>query len=187
LKFSTDFKSTGSAPAAPAANIPEEQQRLAGGARRRGPTRPGGQLCGASEEIKEGHAIDAQRRARSHGRRQRRRLQDAHWYSDYIGGRFQSYAIGNILSAQFYAAALKAHPDIPWQIADGFDSVKIARNHSLFRSYVGHFESRRGFRIPHRMSFKPERAGSRKRIYSGLPPPCSFITTAVDLSMVRAT
>jgi hypothetical protein len=28
----------------------------------------------------------------------------------HIGGRFQSYAIGNILSAQFYAAALKAHP-----------------------------------------------------------------------------
>ena len=28
-------------------------------------------------------------------------LQDAHWYSGYIGGRFQGYAIGNILSAQF--------------------------------------------------------------------------------------
>jgi carboxypeptidase Taq len=38
------------------------------------------------------------------------RLQDVHWYSGYIGGRFQSYAIGNILSAQFYAAALQAHP-----------------------------------------------------------------------------
>jgi carboxypeptidase Taq len=46
-------------------------------------------------------------------------LQDAHWYSGYIGGRFQSYAIGNILSAQFYAAALKAHPDIPHEIAKG--------------------------------------------------------------------
>jgi carboxypeptidase Taq len=46
-------------------------------------------------------------------------LQDAHWYSGYIGGRFQSYAIGNILSAQFYAAALKAHPDIPREIANG--------------------------------------------------------------------
>ena len=46
-------------------------------------------------------------------------LQDAHWYSGYIGGRFQSYTIGNILSAQFYAAALKAHPEIPQEIAAG--------------------------------------------------------------------
>ena len=46
-------------------------------------------------------------------------LQDAHWYSGYIGGRFQSYTVGNILSAQFYAAALKAHPDIPREIASG--------------------------------------------------------------------
>jgi carboxypeptidase Taq len=46
-------------------------------------------------------------------------LQDAHWYSGYIGGRFQSYTVGNILSAQFYAAALKAHPDIPCEIASG--------------------------------------------------------------------
>ena len=46
-------------------------------------------------------------------------LQDVHWYSGYIGGRFQSYTIGNILSAQFYAAALQAHPDIPSEIATG--------------------------------------------------------------------
>jgi carboxypeptidase Taq len=46
-------------------------------------------------------------------------LQDAHWYSSYIGGQFQSYTIGNILSAQFYAAALKAHPEIPQEIASG--------------------------------------------------------------------
>lgn len=46
-------------------------------------------------------------------------LQDAHWYSSYIGGQFQSYTIGNILSAQFYAAALKAYPDIPQRIASG--------------------------------------------------------------------
>ena len=46
-------------------------------------------------------------------------LQDVHWYSGYIGGRFQSYTIGNILSAQFYAAALKAHPEIPQEIAPG--------------------------------------------------------------------
>jgi carboxypeptidase Taq len=46
-------------------------------------------------------------------------LQDVHWYSGGIGGAFQSYTIGNILAAQFYAAALRAHPDIPGQIAHG--------------------------------------------------------------------
>jgi hypothetical protein len=37
------------------------------------------------------------------------------------------------------------------------------------------------------MSFKPERAGSRKRIYSRVLPPRSFITGAMDLAVVRAT
>jgi carboxypeptidase Taq len=46
-------------------------------------------------------------------------LQDVHWYSRRIGGGFQSYTIGNVLSAQFYAAALRAHPDIPQEIAKG--------------------------------------------------------------------
>jgi carboxypeptidase Taq len=46
-------------------------------------------------------------------------LQDVHWYSGNIGGGFQSYAIGNILSAQFFAAATKAHPEISSEIATG--------------------------------------------------------------------
>src|SRR5271169_4725603 len=46
-------------------------------------------------------------------------LQDVHWYFGSIGGGFQSYAIGNILSAQFFAAAIKAHPDISSEIASG--------------------------------------------------------------------
>jgi carboxypeptidase Taq len=47
-------------------------------------------------------------------------LQDVHWYGvSTIGGAFQSYTIGNILSAQFYAAAVKAHPGIPGEIARG--------------------------------------------------------------------
>jgi carboxypeptidase Taq len=48
-------------------------------------------------------------------------LQDVHWYggTGTVGGGFQSYTIGNILSAQFYAAAVKAHPDIPVEIAKG--------------------------------------------------------------------
>ena len=46
-------------------------------------------------------------------------LQDVHWYSGAIGGAFQSYTIGNILAAQFFAAARQAHPDIPAEIARG--------------------------------------------------------------------
>ncbi|HEX5997994.1 MAG TPA: carboxypeptidase M32 [Hyphomicrobiaceae bacterium] len=46
-------------------------------------------------------------------------LQDVHWYAGTIGGRFQGYTIGNILSAQFYDAAVAAHPEIPQAIRRG--------------------------------------------------------------------
>ncbi len=46
-------------------------------------------------------------------------LQDVHWYAGMIGGAFQGYALGNIMNAQFYEAALKSHPDIPSHIAQG--------------------------------------------------------------------
>jgi carboxypeptidase Taq len=51
-------------------------------------------------------------------------LQDVHWYAGPIGGGFQGYTIGNILSAQFYDAAVKAQPEIPREIAAGrFDTL----------------------------------------------------------------
>jgi carboxypeptidase Taq len=46
-------------------------------------------------------------------------MQDVHWYNGVIGGAFQGYTLGNILNAQFYRAALAAHPDIPEQIGCG--------------------------------------------------------------------
>lgn len=46
-------------------------------------------------------------------------LQDVHWFGGLIGGAFQGYTLGNIMSAQFYDAALKAHPEIPAEIAQG--------------------------------------------------------------------
>lgn len=46
-------------------------------------------------------------------------LQDVHWFGGLVGGAFQGYTLGNILGAQFYAAALQAHPEIPAQIAQG--------------------------------------------------------------------
>ncbi len=46
-------------------------------------------------------------------------LQDVHWYAGQIGGGFQGYTLGNILSGVFYSAALKAIPEIPQQIRQG--------------------------------------------------------------------
>jgi carboxypeptidase Taq len=46
-------------------------------------------------------------------------MQDVHWYGGIVGGGFQGYTLGNILGAQFYEAALKAHPGIPDQIRQG--------------------------------------------------------------------
>ncbi len=39
-------------------------------------------------------------------------LQDVHWYGEMIGGMFQGYTLGNIMGAQFFEAALQAHPEI---------------------------------------------------------------------------
>lgn len=51
-------------------------------------------------------------------------LQDAHWYGGIIGGAFQGYTLGNVFSSQFYAAALKANPEIPNEIRSGkFDHI----------------------------------------------------------------
>lgn len=46
-------------------------------------------------------------------------MQDVHWYAGPVGGGFQGYAIGNILSAQLFAAAVDAHPEIGAEIAGG--------------------------------------------------------------------
>ena len=46
-------------------------------------------------------------------------LQDVHWYGGIIGGNFQCYTLGNILSAQFFEAATRAQPAIPAEIAVG--------------------------------------------------------------------
>ena len=46
-------------------------------------------------------------------------LQDVHWYDGPIGGAFQGYTLGNVLSAQFFGAAVKARADIPAQIERG--------------------------------------------------------------------
>jgi carboxypeptidase Taq len=50
-------------------------------------------------------------------------LQDIHWSMGGIGY-FATYALGNLLSAQYYNTALKAHPQITDEIASGkFDTL----------------------------------------------------------------
>ena len=52
-------------------------------------------------------------------------LQDVHWFAGQIGGAFQGYTLGNVLSAQFYSQALQAHPEISDQIGQGqFDTLR---------------------------------------------------------------
>ena len=46
-------------------------------------------------------------------------LQDVHWFSREIGGAFQGYTLGNVLAAQFWAAAVREQPGIPAGIARG--------------------------------------------------------------------
>jgi carboxypeptidase Taq len=43
-------------------------------------------------------------------------LQDVHWYAGVVGGAFQSYTLGNIMSAQFFAAARRDLPGLDAQI-----------------------------------------------------------------------
>ena len=61
-------------------------------------------------------------------------LQDVHWYGGGLGGGFQGYTIGNILSAQFYAAAVKANPGISSEIAGGeFETLHGWLTDNLYR------------------------------------------------------
>jgi len=46
-------------------------------------------------------------------------MQDMHWYAIQIGGVFQGYTLGNILSAQFFDTAVRAHPQIPEEFKQG--------------------------------------------------------------------
>ena len=46
-------------------------------------------------------------------------LQDVHWYGGQIGGMFQGYTIGNILSALWFEEALKVHPHILAEMEQG--------------------------------------------------------------------
>ncbi len=59
-------------------------------------------------------------------------LQDVHWYAGFIGGSFQGYTLGNILSAQFFNQAIAAHPTITAEIGRG----EFATLHSWLRENI---------------------------------------------------
>jgi carboxypeptidase Taq len=59
-------------------------------------------------------------------------LQDVHWYSGPIGGEFQGYTLGNILSAQFYDEAVRAHAEIPGSVRKG----EFAKLHGWLRENI---------------------------------------------------
>ena len=61
-------------------------------------------------------------------------LQDVHWFGGAIGGAFQGYTLGNILSAQFFEAATRAHPSIPDDMARGeFGALRDWLTSNLYR------------------------------------------------------
>lgn len=61
-------------------------------------------------------------------------LQDVHWYGDFIGGQFQGYTLGNIMAAQFLAAAKRANPSIDDEITQGnFATLKSWLTQNIYR------------------------------------------------------
>lgn len=61
-------------------------------------------------------------------------LQDVHWYGGLVGGAFQGYTLGNVLSAQLYDAAVRARPGIPADVAVGrYDALRSWLTETLYR------------------------------------------------------
>jgi carboxypeptidase Taq len=46
-------------------------------------------------------------------------MQDVHWFSGLVGGSFQGYTLGNVIGSLFFSQALKAHPEISADMAQG--------------------------------------------------------------------
>ena len=61
-------------------------------------------------------------------------LQDVHWYGGIVGGAFQSYTLGNIMSAQFFAAARRDLSDLDAQIgAAEFEPLRTWLTANIYR------------------------------------------------------
>jgi carboxypeptidase Taq len=61
-------------------------------------------------------------------------MQDVHWFGGLIGGAFQGYTIGNVLSASLFDAARAARPAIPGEIERGeFTTLRGWLTENLYR------------------------------------------------------
>lgn len=61
-------------------------------------------------------------------------LQDVHWFAGTIGGSFQGYTLGNVLSAQFFAAAARDLGDVDAQMAVGdFAPLRTWLSENVYR------------------------------------------------------
>lgn len=61
-------------------------------------------------------------------------MQDVHWYGGFIGGSFQGYTLGNIMSALFYNQALAQEPHMCEQIRQGsFASLHGWMKENIYR------------------------------------------------------
>jgi len=61
-------------------------------------------------------------------------LQDVHWFVDFVGGAFQGYTLGNVISAQLFQAARRAHPGIEAEIARGeFSTLRAWLTDNVYR------------------------------------------------------
>ena len=61
-------------------------------------------------------------------------LQDVHWFHGTIGGAFQGYTLGNLISAQVFAAARRALPDLPERVRRGdLTTLHDWLRHSIYR------------------------------------------------------
>jgi carboxypeptidase Taq len=61
-------------------------------------------------------------------------LQDIHWFAGIIGGEFQGYTIGNVLSAQFFESAVSSRPGIVPEMEKGeFGSLRGWLTENIYR------------------------------------------------------
>ena len=61
-------------------------------------------------------------------------LQDVHWFAGIVGGAFQGYTLGNIMSSLFFDQAVQAHPTIPADIEQG----EFGALHSWLKENIYH-------------------------------------------------
>lgn len=61
-------------------------------------------------------------------------LQDSHWYQRPIGGVFQGYALGNVMSVPFHRSALEANPEVENDIRAGnFETLRGWLTENIYR------------------------------------------------------